>query len=426
MQGDGDSSSSELIPKEEIDERGQLTEEDIFRMKNLNLNPTGSQADPSIVSLADSSSNFDDHVAEEYDELEEANTGGQEKTEQQHTNRIRGGFMFERQLPLHFELPETVSVLKYPLRIPPCPKDQKEAEWNAAFEDATVYLVGTAHFSKESQEDVIRTIRTVQPDLVMIELCPSRISILSMDEQTLLREAKDLNSQKILQTIKQSGVVQGVLHVLLLSMSAHITRELSMAPGGEFRAAHKGAVETDQCQLILGDRPIQITLQRALASLSFFQKLKFFYHILISHNSKITQEDVEKCKQKDLLEQLLAEMAGDFPNLSKIFVDERDAYMTHALHTLLQRQTMAKRKAWSYTKCAWQPLRVVSVVGIGHMPGIEARWGQEIDIMPLIEIPAQSLSSKIIGGAFRLAFWGAIGYCTYRVGRAAYVRLIPH
>ena len=48
----------------------------------------------------------------------------------------------------------------------------------------------------------MRTIRAVQPDLVMVELCPSRISILSMDEQTLLREAKDLNSQKIIQTIK--------------------------------------------------------------------------------------------------------------------------------------------------------------------------------------------------------------------------------
>uniref|UniRef100_A0A1I7WMS8 Magnesium transporter n=1 Tax=Heterorhabditis bacteriophora TaxID=37862 RepID=A0A1I7WMS8_HETBA len=59
------------------------------------------------------------------------------------------------------------------------------------------------YFSKESQEDVINTINITQPDLVMVELCPSRISILSMDEQTLLREASDLNSQKIITTIKQ-------------------------------------------------------------------------------------------------------------------------------------------------------------------------------------------------------------------------------
>ncbi len=35
----------------------------------------------------------------------------------------------------------------------------------------------------------------------------------------------------------QSGFLQGVMHLLLLSMSAHITKQLGMAPGGEFRAA---------------------------------------------------------------------------------------------------------------------------------------------------------------------------------------------
>jgi len=34
-------------------------------------------------------------------------------------------------------------------------------------------------------------------------------------------------------------VIQGVLHLLLLSMSAHITKQLGMAPGGEFRIAFR-------------------------------------------------------------------------------------------------------------------------------------------------------------------------------------------
>lgn len=37
----------------------------------------------------------------------------------------------------------------------------------------------------------------------------------------------------------QSGVVGGIMQVLLLSMSAHITKQLGMAPGGEFRAAFR-------------------------------------------------------------------------------------------------------------------------------------------------------------------------------------------
>jgi len=38
------------------------------------------------------------------------------------------------------------------------------------------------------------------------------------------------------------------------------------------------------CRLYLGDRPIEITLQRMLASLSFWQKLKF--GLMILHDMK--------------------------------------------------------------------------------------------------------------------------------------------
>lgn len=134
----------------------------------------------------------------------------------------------------------------------------------------------------------------------------------------------------------------------------------------------------------------------------------------MSHNASITPEEVEKCKQRDLLEQLLAEMAGDFPKLTKIFVDERDAYMTHALHSLLQKNTFEKRLSWERTDVEWQPLRVVAVVGIGHTPGIVANWDNPVDISPLLHIPAPSTSTKIVKFAFRAAFWGAVGFLLYR------------
>ena len=35
----------------------------------------------------------------------------------------------------------------------------------------------------------------------------------------------------------QAGMIQGVVHILLLSLSAHLTEQLGMAPGGEFRRA---------------------------------------------------------------------------------------------------------------------------------------------------------------------------------------------
>lgn len=58
---------------------------------------------------------------------------------------------------------------------------------------------------------------------------------------------------------------------------------------------------------------------------------------------------MERCKKSDMLEELLKQMAGEFPLLSKIFVEERDLYMTNALHTLLKKSTFDKRVAWSKT-----------------------------------------------------------------------------
>lgn len=75
---------------------------------------------------------------------------------------------------------------------------------------------------------------------------------------------------------------------MLLSISAHITQQLGLAPGGEFRAAHRASFNVQGSRLILGDRPVQITLQRALSSLGFFQKIRLVFHILIANFSNVT------------------------------------------------------------------------------------------------------------------------------------------
>lgn len=74
---------------------------------------------------------------------------------------------------------------------------------------------------------------------MVLELCSSRTNILSLDEKTILEEAKNIDLQKIITNIKSSGLYNGIMYILLLNMSAHITKELGMAPGGEFRAAYR-------------------------------------------------------------------------------------------------------------------------------------------------------------------------------------------
>lgn len=57
------------------------------------------------------------------------------------------------------------------------------------------------HFPHSDRSN--QTIRAVQPDVVVVELCQYRVSMLKMDENTLLREAKDINLEKVQQAIKQ-------------------------------------------------------------------------------------------------------------------------------------------------------------------------------------------------------------------------------
>jgi len=279
-----------------------------------------------------------------------------------------------------------------------------------------IFLVGTAHFSTQSHDDVSTTIRAVEPDVVMVELCDSRKSILSMDEETILRESKGMDTAKIIDYIKHNGVLQGISYVLLLNLSEQITKQLGMAPGGEFRRAFKETKllqEKKKCQLYLGDRPVGVTLKRALGMLTAWQKLQLCWSLL-TEKLDISNEEIEKMKEKDMLETLLQEMAKDYPTLSQVFVQERDVWLAYALHVA---EAMAVRDAPNVSMeevTHVLPSVVVGVVGMGHQPGIIEQWKKLEDspltyeerqnvLMELVRIPPPSTASRVLSFGWKAA-----------------------
>lgn len=278
----------------------------------------------------------------------------------------------------------------------------------SASDGSILYLVGTAHFSDSSKNDVATTIRAVQPDVVVVELCQYRVSMLKMDENTLLKEAKDINLEKVQQAIKQNGLMSGLMQILLLKVSAHITEQLGMAPGGEFREAFKEAGRIPFCKFHLGDRPIPVTFKRAIAALSLWQKARLAWGLCFL-SDPISKEDVEKCKQKDLLEQTMSEMIGEFPALHQTIVAERDIYLTHTL-----------RQA---TRCVEAPPNgqkvpgvVVGVVGMGHVPGIEKNWEKDLNINEIMSVAPPSRFGWVLHTVLKGVLMGIVGYACYRAG----------
>ncbi|KAM5174109.1 traB domain-containing protein isoform 3-T4 [Callospermophilus lateralis] len=236
-----------------------------------------------------------------------------------------------------------------------------------AEDGSRVYVVGTAHFSDDSKRDVVK-----------------------------------------------NGLMSGLMQMLLLKVSAHITEQLGMAPGGEFREAFKEASKVPFCKFHLGDRPIPVTFKRAIAALSFWQKVKLAWGLCFL-SDPISKDDVERCKQKDLLEQMMAEMIGEFPDLHRTIVAERDVYLTHALRQAARRLELPRASEAEPRKCV--PSVVVGVVGMGHVPGIEKNWSTDLNIQEIMTIPPPSISGRVSRLALKAAFFGLLGYGLYWMGR---------
>lgn len=62
-------------------------------------------------------------------------------------------------------------------------------------EEADIYLLGTAHVSKESVEDTLKCFSSIQPSCVMIELCTKRLNIINMKERDLEVSFYDIYSK---------------------------------------------------------------------------------------------------------------------------------------------------------------------------------------------------------------------------------------
>jgi len=258
-----------------------------------------------------------------------------------------------------------------------------------------VYLVGTAHFSLESIEDVRRTIAAVKPKIVLVELCRSRKLMLMRSDEEILREARTMTLAKMKNFIRREGLLAGIAQSLYLKFSAELTQQLGVAPGGEFRAGYEEAVKIN-ADIHLGDRLVGITFKRAIATLSLWQKIRLAFLVFRMLTSKFTinPEEVERMRSRDVVQVLLGDLDREFPSLAEVLVRERDRILTYSL--------MASANC--STQPFGPPVTVVGIVGMGHIDGICANWMLVGSIRPLLVIPESSRAWRIACFALKVGF----------------------
>lgn len=270
---------------------------------------------------------------------------------------------------------------------------------------AEVYLLGTAHFSPNSVKDVQKVMRIIRPNIVVLELCKERAFMLSLNEADLLEQNRNLTFDKVRSAIAQKGLAQGLIYIMFIKMSATLTEKLGLAPGSEFRAGANEAHKIPGCSIALGDRSLKVTLARAVASVSTWQKIKLIYQVLMN-DSGMTQEEVEKCKDKDILEQLLQELGVEFPGFKRVILEERNIYLAHSIYHYAQN-----------FETSTGPQKVVAIVGIGHVSGIVEHWGKtkSEDIALLNEVPKISKTRRFVSKTIKYCSIALLVYVGYRV-----------
>ena len=244
-----------------------------------------------------------------------------------------------------------------------------------------IVLLGTAHVSQQSCEEVKVAIAEKKPDCVAIELDEQRYASINDSEAW-----KNLDIIKVLR--EKKGFLL-LANLVLSSFQKRMGANVGVKPGDEMRAGIDAAKELNiPCEMV--DRPIQTTLRRAWAKNSGYGKIKLLSALLASAASKeeVSGEEIETLKNKSEMDGMMSELAEYMPGVKEVLIDERDFYLAAHIWEAVQKD---ERKS------------VIAVLGAGHLPGVQAHLekiaaGQEnTDTTEINSLPAKKAGAKIIG-----------------------------
>lgn len=250
-----------------------------------------------------------------------------------------------------------------------------------------IVIVGTAHVSEKSVQEVVGKIEQLRPDIVAVELCLARYRAITGQE-----EEREIKISELL-----SG---GKLYLLLVQwFLAYIQRkmgeEMGVKPGSEMLAAIEAAKKAG-ARVALVDRDISITIQRFWSAMSLLDKARLVWSLLPAAFGRGGDEeiDIDSITQDDIVSQMISEFRKISPGAANVLVDERDAFLARNLY-LLSKQG-----------------RVLAVVGAGHREGItrHLEHPEKIPAMErLNEKPGRKITLvKVLGVVFSLLILATI------------------
>ncbi len=240
-----------------------------------------------------------------------------------------------------------------------------------------ITLVGTAHVSAQSIEEVENTIREIKPDCVAVELDEKRAESITNE--------KAFSELDIIKVIREGKVFLVLANLILASFQKKMGQNVGVKPGDEMLAAIRVAGEMNISTSMV-DRPVQTTLRRAWAKNGFMGKMGLLASLFggAFSNEEIDESEIEALKEKNEMDSMMTELSKEMPVIKEVLIDERDKYLAS--------------KIWESSGN-----NIVAVLGAGHLNGVEAHLNQiaggaeNSDVSAISEVPVKKSLAKFIG-----------------------------
>ena len=270
--------------------------------------------------------------------------------------------------------------------------------------DRTVILAGTVHISQESAIEVRQLIESEKPGRVCVEIDEGRYRSMSQD--------KGWESLDIGKVLKEGKGFLLMANLALAGFQRRMGASIGSKPGDEMLAAVRAAEEAG-IPYTFCDREVQVTLKRAWMKSGFWNKSKLLASLVESafSNEKLSEAEIEKLKEKNELDSMMAELASFLPSVKEVLIDERDRFLASRIFV------------------ASESL-VVAVVGAGHLDGIEA-WLRRLDAgeaspdtSDIEASPPPSKAGKIIGWSIPVIIVGFIVLGFFKSGTDASLSML--
>ncbi len=266
------------------------------------------------------------------------------------------------------------------------------------FDEKKILLVGTAHISQSSVDEVNKVIEQEQPDTVCVELCESR-------HQAMVDKDQWKNTD-IFKVVREGKSFLLLSNLIMTAFQKRLGSQLGVQPGAEMLAAIQ-ASERINAELQLVDRDVKITLQRTWRGMPFWGRMKVFSQLLASLfiREEISKEEIEKLKESDALSEAMQMLADQSPDMKRILIDERDQFMAEKI-----RQVPGKR--------------IVAVVGAGHVKGLTLELEREHNLAELETVPSPGKLGIFLKWGIPALIVGLIGYGFYAVDTDVSIEMI--